>query len=100
MSPAEYQELHHKTQLAYAGFAKGLKRGRLQDHHAMAKVAQSHTILTMLESAPKIGEYHPIQRSQFHSLPLHIASKARMEHKEAMARMNQPRWKKILEEFE
>lgn len=99
MSQNDLQELQQKTQLAYATFAKGVKKGRLQEHKAMVKVSQSHTILSMLETAPKLRDYHPIHRSQFHSLPLHIATKARLEHKEAMKKMDQPAWKKTLQEF-
>ena len=99
MFPSEFKEFQHRTQMAYGSFAKGLRKGRLQDHKAMAKVAQSHTILTILGSAPKLGEYHPIQRSQFHSISLPIAAKARLQHKEAMKKLDQPKWKKALEEF-
>ncbi len=36
---------------------------------------------------------------RFHSLPLHVATKARLDHKEQMKRLEMPRWTKLLEEY-
>ena len=36
---------------------------------------------------------------QYHSLPLHVAIKARLEHQEALKQLEFPTWKRKLMEF-
>ena len=51
-------------------------------------------------------EYYPISMhkcteedwKKFHSLPLHIATKARLDHNVAMAKLDMPSWQRLLEE--
>ena len=42
---------------------------------------------------------NPHHRNAFHSIPLHIATKARLEHNKAMKAMEQPSWMKLLNEY-
>jgi hypothetical protein len=102
MTPLNYselQELHHRAQAEYAKFSSGLNKSRLDDHMSLASMGQTEAVLAVLESAPSLDEYSPSQWSQFHSLPLHVATKGRMEHKAAMRRMDVVRWKRLLEEY-
>ena len=64
-------------------------KNRLEDHKTLAMLAQTETALAVMECAPSLGEYTTSQWSQFHSLPLHVAVKGRMEHNAAMRRMEQ-----------
>ncbi len=99
MSHAELQELYNRSQAAYAKFSNGLNKSRLGDHKALTSLAQTEAVLAVLESAPSLEEYSPSQWSQFHSLPLHLATKARMEHKAAMRKMDMERWRRLLEDY-
>ena len=99
MTPQELQALHQKAQGEYAKFSARLNKSRLEDHKALALLAQSDTALAVLECAPSLREYSTSEWSQFHSLPLHVAIKGRMEHKAAMRRMDQDRWKRILGDY-
>ena len=99
MTPSELQELHQKTQSEFSKFSARLNKNRLEDHKAMALLAQTDTALAVMECAPSLREYTTSQWSQFHSLPLHVAIKGRMEHNSAMRRMKQDRWRRILDDY-
>ena len=99
MTPGELQELHHKAQCQFSKFSARLNKNRLEDHKTLAMLAQTETALAVMECAPSLREYTTSQWSQFHSLPLHVAVKGRMEHNAAMRRMDQDRWRRILDEY-
>ena len=99
MSSSELQELHQRAQLKYAQFSQGQGRRKMQEHKAMANLAQAEAIVSILEQAPKsVKDYKISEWSRFHSLPLHVATKARLDHKIAMEKLDWPKWKKALEE--
>ena len=99
MTPGELQELHHEAQSQFSKFSARLNKNRLEDHKTLAMLAQTETALAVMECAPSLREYTTSQWSQFHSLPLHVAVKGRMEHNAAMRRMEQDRWRRILDEY-
>ncbi|TRY62666.1 hypothetical protein TCAL_02057 [Tigriopus californicus] len=96
MDPTELQELHHRAQLEFMSFNRRALESKRAEHMIMSKMAQSKTILSILETAPALDDYKPDNRTDFMSLPLPIAVKARLEHKAAMARLTMPRWQRIL----
>ena len=97
-TPNELGELHSKAQMRYAKFCQGLVQSRRQEQKTMAVIAQSKTIMGILETKPSLHEYDPSNDwARFHSLPLHIATKARLEHKRAMSKLNIPHWQRILQ---
>lgn len=100
MDPTELQELHQRAQLEFMAFNKRALESKRVEHMALSKMAQTKTILSILETAPTLEQYHPDNRTDFMSLPLPIAVKARLEHKAAMARLNMPRWQRILQDIE
>ena len=98
VSAAEQQELHQRAQFQYARFAQTLNRKRLQDHRTLAASAQTEAIYSLVESAPTLKEYdEKLHWADFHSLPFAVATKARLEHKRAMERIRQPKWKRLLQ---
>ena len=55
---------------------------------------------TLTEDAPAtLDDYRPeVHASKFYSLPLYIATKARVDHNEALKRLAQPKINQILED--
>jgi hypothetical protein len=99
MSPDEFAELHHKALLKYGKFCQCLLQTRRREQKTLASIAQSKSILDVLENRPDLHSYKPKEDwSKFHSLPLHIATKARMDHNAAMLKLEMPSWKRILED--
>ena len=97
-TPDELGELHSKAQMRYVKFCQGLVQSRRQEQKTMAVIAQSKTIIGILETKPSLHEYEPSNDwAKFHSLPLHIATKARLEHKRAMSKLNIPQWQRMLQ---
>ena len=98
MSSSEHQDLHQRAQFQFARFAAAVNRKRVQDHRTLANLAQTEAILSVLEAAPNLNEYDQSQWADFHSLPLSVATKARLEHKAALERLKLPKWKRILDD--
>ena len=98
MTHTEMQDLYNKSQTAFAKFSNGLNKVRLDDHKALTSLVQTEGVLAILETAPSLEEYTPNQWPQFHALPLHLATKARMEHKAAMMNLELDKWKQLLAE--
>ena len=88
MNQNEFADLQVKTQLKYAKFCQSLLQTRKREQRTLAILAQSKTMIEMLENRPDLHSYNPKEDwEKFHSLPLHIATKARMEHKAAMTKV-------------
>jgi len=98
MTPDEFAELHHKAQLRYAKFCQSLLQSRRREQKSSAVIAQTRTMIDVLETRPDLKAYSSKEWHKFHSLPLHIATKARIDHNVAMARLNMPSWQRILED--
>ena len=97
-TPNELGELHNKAQMSYAKFCQGLLKSRRQEQKTMALIAQSKNIIDILETRPTLNEYDSCKDwAKFHSLPLHIATMARIEHKRAMSKLESKHWQRILQ---
>ena len=56
--------------------------------------------LEVLSSAPStLAQYDPSQWAQYHALPLHIATAARINHTACMERFAWPQWRRRIEEI-
>lgn len=98
MSTSEQQELFQKAQFQFARFSQGLNRRRIQSHRTMAKLAQNEALIDIMTSAPSLDDYDRKSHwSNFHSLPLPIATKARLQHKDCMQKVDMPRWRRIIQ---
>ena len=99
MTSDDFATLHHKAQMKYAKFCQNLPQSRRREQKSLAIVAQSKTLMDILENKPDLHSYVPQEDwKKFHSLPLHIATKARLDHNAAMAKLNMPTWQRILED--
>ena len=100
MNQNEFNDLQLKAQLKYAKFCQSLLRTRKREQKAMAIVAQSNNIIEILDHRPDLHSYNPTEFfNTFHSLPLHIATKARLEHNNAMAKVHFSKKIRILTRF-
>ena len=83
--------------MKYARFCQGLVQGRKAEQKSLAIIAQSKAIIEVLQNRPDLYAYDPSKDwHKFHSLPLHIATKARLEHNAAMTKLENPSWKRLL----
>ncbi len=97
MTPTELADLHHRAQLRYAKYCQGLIKVRKKEQKTMAVIAQSNNLIGILDSKPDLHSYNPQEDwKKFHSLPLHVATKARLDHNAAMARLEMPSWQRLL----
>ena len=97
MTSAEFADLHHKAQMKYAKFCQNIVATRRREQKISACIAQSKNIVDILESKPDLHSYNADHDwKRFHSLPLHIATKARLDHNEAMLKLDMPSWKRLL----
>ena len=88
MNQNEFADLQVKTQLKYAKFCQSMLQTRKREQRTLAILAQSKTMIEMLENRPDLHSYNPKEDwEKFHSLSLHIGTKARMEHKAAMSKV-------------
>jgi len=56
-------------------------------------------MIDILDNRPDLHSYNSQEDwKKFHSLPLHIATKARLDHNIAMANLDMPSWQRLLEE--
>ena len=96
-TPDELSELHNKAQTRYAKFCQGIVQSRKMEQKSLATIAQSKALIEILENRPDIHAYDSSKDyHRFHSLPLYIATKARLEHNLAMSKLDNPGWKRIL----
>lgn len=99
MTSSEFAELHHKAQLKYAKFCQSLIQIRRREQKTAAVIAQSKNMIDILDNRPDLHSYNSQEDwKKFHSLPLHIATKARLDHNIAMANLDMPSWQRLLEE--
>lgn len=99
MSSSDFAELHQKAQLKYAKFCQSLVQSRRREQKTLAIIAQSKNVIEILDNKPDLHSYNPNEDwNKFHSLPLHIATKARMDHNLAMSRLEMPAWQRILDQ--
>ena len=97
LAPNELTELHNKAQMKYAKFCQGLVQSRKTEQKSRAIIAQSKALIEIIENRPDIHAYESSKDyNRFHSLPLHIATKARLEHNLAMSKLEKPSWKRVL----
>ena len=73
----------------------------MREQQTATKLAQIDSMIGIFNSATPLDEYSALLESQLHSggPPLHVKAKAIKDHKDAMARLDQPRWMRILNEF-
>jgi len=103
LSFEELMELSQRAQFGFARYNQSVMRRRINMHKTLSKMAQVKAInATLLEDAPqKLDEYNSqVHASKFHSLPLCIATKARMDHNAALKRLALPRIMQILADFD
>ena len=99
MTSSEFAELHHKAQFKYAKFCQSLIQIRRREQKTAAIIAQSNNMIDILDHRPDLHSYNPHEDwRKFNSLPLHIATKARLDHNIAMAKLDMPSWQRLLEE--
>ena len=97
----ELMKLSQNAQFKFARYNQSVMRRRIAMHKTKATIGKTQAITSLLlEDAPSLETYDSsVDHAKFHALPLHIATKARLEHNNAMMRLNQPRIRKILSDF-
>lgn len=103
MSFDELMEVFQKAQFMFARYNQSVMRRRINMHKAASRLGQVKAInSTILEDAPDtLADYRSeVHAAKFHSLPLCIATKARMDHNAAMKRLALPKIQQILSDFD
>jgi len=91
-------DLHLRAQMRYSKFLAGTAARRLAEHRTGLSSASASATVAVLEDLPKLDDYTEDLWSKYHVLPLPTATMARVQHKEAMERLNWPAWKRRLDE--
>ena len=103
MSFDELMELSQKAQFRFAKYNQTVMRRRINMHKAASRLGQVKAInSTILEDAPEtLDDYRSeVHAAKFHSLPLCIATKARVDHNATMKRMALPKIQQILSDLD
>ena len=95
----EANKLHMTSQERYRRFVAGTGARRLAEHRTGLVTAQLQSTVELLQSAPSLQDYQHEQWSQFHSLPLDIATAARVDHLAALEKLKWPEWKRKIEDI-
>ena len=94
----EMSSLHRESQQKYNRFLAGLASRRIAEHRSKLVRAQLRTSLLTLETAPGLDDYDPGQWSSYHSLPLDVATAARIQHNKQLQQLQLPQWKRKIQE--
>ena len=95
----QLMELHQRAQFKFAKYQQSVVRKRINLHRIKSTLGQTKAIISLLEDKPSLDDYDlKIHAAKFHSLPLTIATKARIEHNRSMERLKQSRIRKILDD--
>ena len=98
----ELMELSQRAQFRFAKYNQSVIRRRINMHKATSRLGQIKAINSaILEDAPEtLADYRSeVHAAKFHSLPLCIATKARLDHNSAMKRLALPKIEQILTDF-
>ena len=94
----ELSTLHRTCQQKYKRFVASLASRRMSEHRSKLVRAQLRTNLLTLETAPALDDYDPGQWSNYHALPLDVATAARIHHNKQIQQLQWPQWKRKIQE--
>uniref|UniRef100_A0A8C5WP70 IQ motif containing B1 n=1 Tax=Laticauda laticaudata TaxID=8630 RepID=A0A8C5WP70_LATLA len=99
MSEEMSRELHHQAQEKLAHYMLRKRKDQKAKQHREALLAQVHTDVDQLLSAPSLSECTMKDLNVFMSRSVPVAAKAKQSHNTVLKYMQSPWWKKLEEDF-